>query len=232
MEIKKNHFINSSKEKYCQLCGKSIEPNRINHKYIIKDLGEIFNLEKGIFFTLKKVLMNPGSVIKEYLYRNRQIITKPFAFFIFCLAVKLLFENWFNENNNLENIHPDLYYFLINNPLINYIFFLFFVSLWLKLFFRSSGLNIYEIIVLSCYTLGMIFLIDSFTYPIDYLVKVDNKILDDLPALAYYIYAIGSFFKTEKFLKYPKALIVFYLGAFSYGIIMVGVEFLIKALNT
>lgn len=60
---------------------------RLTFRKIAEDVLEVVNLEKGIPYTFKRLIADPGSAIREYLFENRQRMTKPFPLLVLLVAV-------------------------------------------------------------------------------------------------------------------------------------------------
>lgn len=67
---------------YCAQCGQPAQVRRINGRYIIDELRNIFFLEKGIFYTIKELLIRPGKNIRKFLLHDRHRLVKPIVFII------------------------------------------------------------------------------------------------------------------------------------------------------
>ncbi len=62
-------------------------PERISVKHIIVVLLNVFNLEKGLGFTLKGLLLQPHAVVKEYLFHDRRRLVHPLRFLLLSTAI-------------------------------------------------------------------------------------------------------------------------------------------------
>ena len=58
---------------YCSNCGRPSEVQRINSRYLISEIGQILNLEKGILFTIRELLIRPGHNIQQFIVADRQV---------------------------------------------------------------------------------------------------------------------------------------------------------------
>ena len=66
------------------------KPKRITWGYIFESFLNIFNLEKGLLYTLQGLLLKPGQTIRVYLFEDREKLMKPFAFFILTSTLAVL----------------------------------------------------------------------------------------------------------------------------------------------
>lgn len=56
--------------------------DRVTFNYIGRLILEQFNLERGIGYTLKGLLLRPGKVLHEYLFENRTRMVRPLPFLL------------------------------------------------------------------------------------------------------------------------------------------------------
>ncbi len=68
---------------FCPQCGQSSHTEKIDAAYFLHDIPHsIFHLDKGFFYTLKKLLINPGFALRDYLEGKRVQHFRPFAFVV------------------------------------------------------------------------------------------------------------------------------------------------------
>jgi hypothetical protein len=60
---------------------------RLSFRKIAEDALEVVNLERGIPYTFKRLVVDPGGAIQEYLFENRQRMAKPFPLLVLLVAV-------------------------------------------------------------------------------------------------------------------------------------------------
>ena len=84
---------------FCSNCGGKIVKERITFK---KLLSEVFNVVFGwdskFFLTLKKMLISPHIVLKDYIDGVRKRYVNPFAYLAIGAALSLLIFNFFSED--------------------------------------------------------------------------------------------------------------------------------------
>lgn len=76
-------------------------PDRITMKTIGLGVLEIFNLERGLLFTLWALLVTPGTAIRAYLEEDRTRLVPPFRFLILAVAVGTFFTVQYFDRNGL-----------------------------------------------------------------------------------------------------------------------------------
>lgn len=167
MEICKNCNEHISGN-YCSNCGSPIVLKRIDKKYIIQEVSSVLLFEKGILHTIKELAIRPGKSIKEFLTENRHRLIKPIIFIIITSLIYTLVNNIFNfeqgyinyEGQVQSNITTIFQWISSNYGYANIIMAVF-IALWLKLFFRKSPYNFFEVLILLCFLIGMGMLIFS-----------------------------------------------------------------------
>ncbi|GAB2497976.1 DUF3667 domain-containing protein [Algoriphagus taiwanensis] len=162
---------NLVEENFCGNCGQSIKISRINFSGFINDLSDsVFQVNRGLFFTIWELIVRPGIAIKNFLQGKRKPYFKPFAFllttstFYFLLAeftdqstwLDSFYSGWIsgasdlNQESNAEKV---LSWFVYNFR-ISTLFLLPVYSFACFLSFRKFGFNFLEFIVINCYVSG------------------------------------------------------------------------------
>ena len=68
----------------CMHCGEILYPKRITVARILRDIPDVFfDLEQGLFYTIRTFLFNPGIQIKRYFAGDRSRHYKPLKFILF-----------------------------------------------------------------------------------------------------------------------------------------------------
>ena len=227
---------------YCSNCGRPALLKRINGRYVMHELGDFFVANKGMIYTVKNLLIRPGDSVRRYLTEDRSQFVKPITFaiitsLIYTLVCHLLHIEAANfqmqQSNEIEL--PSLNRFI--NWMIDYqgyfsLLIGFFIAFWLKLFFRKSGYNLYEIFVFLCYITGIPSLIFSVILTFQVLVHQNFIPISAFIALIYQIWATGQFFNKRKVTSYIKALFSYVLALFVLSIsattVIVFIDIIIK----
>ena len=82
---------------FCSNCGQKVIEERYTLKKIFGDLiANIFNLEKGFFFTFKKLFTVPEEVIDGYLNGQTKKYYNPIRFFLIWISLQVLIMVSFN----------------------------------------------------------------------------------------------------------------------------------------
>jgi hypothetical protein len=100
-----------------------------------------------------------------------------------------------------------------------------FIALWTKLFFRKYKLNIFEILILLCFAIGMGMLIYAVFAIIEGLTHFKVMQIAGIVGFVYTTWAIGEFYEKGKVINYVKALSAYILGmlTFSLTAIIIGI---------
>jgi hypothetical protein len=68
--------------KYCNQCGQLFVAKRITFSSIRHEVFHFFtHMDKGILFTLKKLITSPGAMQRDYIHGDRFKRQKPFSTF-------------------------------------------------------------------------------------------------------------------------------------------------------
>ncbi len=224
-------------QKFCPNCGNPRELQRINWQYVLSEFSNVFNLEKGIFYTLKEVILRPGSAVKKFLFEDRKRFVKPMVFIILCSIFFTFIKHTFNFDspNILTNSYNwqkstlgNIIFVILDNTGYSTIVMAFFIALWIKVFFRKADYNYYEIYTLLCYVMGIAILIngifgileDVFNFPV-FQVGVNL-------GLIYISWGIARFFDKNKIVNYFKGIISVVLGMIVFIAFIGGIKRLIE----
>jgi hypothetical protein len=68
--------------KYCSACGQTYDVRRITLQHILQEVAHTFtHVDHGFLFTLKELLIHPGTMQKRYLAGERKEYQKFFSMF-------------------------------------------------------------------------------------------------------------------------------------------------------
>ena len=80
---------------YCTDCGRPRKLKRIDRQYILTEVGSVINFDKGIFYTVRELLLRPGLSIQKFIEKDRNRLVKPIVFVIVCSLVFTFIQKWF-----------------------------------------------------------------------------------------------------------------------------------------
>ena len=215
---------------YCGNCGRPKELRRINWKYILQEVGSVLFLEKGIFFTIKELLLRPGKSIREFLTEDRHRLIKPIIFII----VTSLIYTVSNQILGFEEAYigyqgiPDskttkIFEWISANYGYANIIMAIFIAGWLKLFFRKFPYNYFETLILLFFLMGMGMLLLALFGIVESILKRPIMDVASIILFIYIVWGIGQFYK-GKFASYFKAFSAYVLGFlfFSFAALLIG----------
>lgn len=88
---------------FCTNCGQSTKVDRINLLNFLGELSDsVFQINKGLFYTMKALFVSPGNSIKEYLNGKRKNHFKPVAY-LFTLSTIYFLLSQFVESETILN---------------------------------------------------------------------------------------------------------------------------------
>ncbi|MEM9548444.1 MAG: DUF3667 domain-containing protein [Bacteroidota bacterium] len=206
------------------------EVKRIDGNYIISEVRSVLNFDKGIFFTIRELLIRPGKNIRTFIHKDRKRLVKPIVYIIICSLTYTLFQQTLNFEDGYINYSFGndtsilIFNWISNNYGYANILVSVFIALWIKLFFLRSGYNIFEILTLLCYVVGTGMLLFAFFGSVDKLIPF--AIIDKgyLIGVLYIGWGIGQFFKGNKILNGFKGLICYFVGltSFTLTVLIIG----------
>ena len=212
-------------DKYCSNCGQPKLLKRVDGHYLAHEIQHILHFEKGIFYTVKELLIRPGKNVREFIADNRDRLVKPVAFIVITSliysTINHLFhvEEGFVSYKGLENsaIGKIMAWVEGHYGYANIIMGVF-IALWVKLFFKKYNYNFFEILILLCFVMGIGMLIVSVFTIAEALVKVKMMKASAFIWMSYCTWAIAQFFSGRKVSDYVKSLFAYILGMLSASI--------------
>lgn len=221
-------------QKYCPHCGHPTQLKRIDGHYLIHEIEHILHLEKGILFTIRALIINPGQEIRDYISDNRSKLVKPVIFIIVTSLFYSIISHFFHVGempvNNDEIKHSTTLAFIKliegHYGYANIIMGVF-IALWIKLIFRKFGYNLFEILVLLCFTMGMGMLIFALFTLVQGLIKIELIQVGSIIAYIYCARMIAEFFGKKDAINYLKALLAYILGMITFYVLVFALGYLI-----
>lgn len=202
---------NVVKGNFCNQCGQSIKISRINLSHLIEELElNLFHIHKGMFFTVKELLIRPGYTIKAYLNGKRVQYIKPFAFLLIWGSLYGLVMHFFNvypdsEMNKQDNPFFDnnvIYNWYYTHYSIIQLFIIPFYALSSYVLYQKRNYNYIEHLVIHSYTDGMKVIISLLFYPLFYYTHSKYVYSTSIICLYFYnTYVLAEIFKTSSWFK-------------------------------
>lgn len=231
---------NSFTGNFCNVCGQKAHIQRINRSYIVNEISNIFQVNRGLFYTIKELAIRPGHAIREFLEGKRSLHFKPLAFLLITSAFYVLIKQLTDENAALEGLFSGMSEGMKegakvkNSPITQWLSknFTYANLLLLPLFSLASFIaiskskyNYYEHLIINLYIAGQQMLIYSclsFTY-----LFTKGSYFELIPIIASILYLFWVF--TQLFeLKKLKSKILQLLAVYIlYMILMIPTSMLV-----
>jgi len=217
--------------KYCSDCGLPLQLKRVDAHYIVHEIEHVLHFEKGIFYTIKELLIAPGQSIQQFITENRNRLVKPIFFVIVTSLIYTLINHFFHIEKGYVEVESSQINSTANHinqwvqehyGYANLIMGLF-IAVWIKLFFRKFDYNFFEILILLCFIMGMGMLIFTIFAIIQGITHFNLMAVAGVIGIIYCTWAIGQFFG-KKPIDYFKAFAAYILGmiCFSVAIMAIG----------
>jgi len=225
---------------FCSNCGQPATLRRIDGRYIIHEIKEILCGNRGFVYTIKKMLTTPGESVRSFLAKDRYRFVKPITFVIITSLIYALINHFFRisvEDLGLsgEEVSPTtiliFHWMTFEYPGYATMLTGLYMAFWIKLFFRKSGYNLFEVFILMCFISGVSALFMSVVTPFQGLSQLNIIQLSSVVLIIYFMWAVGQFFGEKKIKNYVKALIAYILGVLVLSILIVFVGTLIDVLK-
>lgn len=228
---------------FCSKCGNPKTLKRINGSYILREIISVLNFDKGIFYTIKELLVRPGENVQKFIHNDRNRLVKPIIFVIVCSLIYtiaqqfLMFEDGYVSAGGFgDSAVTSIYEWTQKNYGYANILMATFIAFWIKLFFKKYDYNYFEIIILLCFVMGIGMLIYTTFGIIESISQFKILQVGGIIAFIYTSWAIGQFFDKYKKVNYLKALVAYFLGMITFFILAVilgiGIDLISKNLGS
>ena len=184
---------------FCSSCGQSFHPARLTLKSLVFEAFHFFtHLDHGFPYTLKRLLIAPGTMQREYIDGYRAKYQKPFSMFFLCATIAALTLYWVSL---LLASYPvptvpaffNKYWVILQTLLLPL------VALITYLLFYRSKLNYGEILIFHLYLLSFLFIQISMIQPLRFIFPNLNTRYIELPVMMFYsLLTHVNFFTTYK----------------------------------
>lgn len=208
---------------YCSNCGQPAKLKRIDAHYIKLEIEKVLNFDKGIFYTIKELLIKPGENVREFFTKNRSRLVKPIIFIIVTSLIYTLVNHYFhieeqyvNFNETKTSTTGSIMKWIQENYGYANILMGIFIAFFIKIFFRKSSYNFYEILILLCFVMGIGMLILTLFSLIQALTHFDLMQIAGILFMVYATFAIADFFDKRKVKNYLKSFIAYMLGMITF----------------
>ena len=235
---------NNFEGNFCNNCGQKSDVQKVNFNYFINEISNsFFQVDRGIFYTIKELSIRPGKSIRDYLKGKRKPHYKPLAFALVTTTIYVVLSHFIDEKTFLgealtgafdgiiEKVNsPDIqnaFNWLFNN--ITYVLLLLIpvFSFSSYLIFKKSNYNYFEHLILNLYIAGMQSIIYIFFSLFAFLLKIEKDTAEILPLIFSILYLFWTY---NKFFDKKKAFITILLSLFTYTLYILMVFLIIIGL--
>ncbi len=212
-----------SESKYCPDCGQSMLVKRLSLPELLHEAFHFFtHVEHGFLYTLKGLVLSPGTVQKQYVEGFRAKHQKPFSMFFLSATLSALMYYWIYTAviTYLHTGSAEEAEFFHKHFVLLHVCLLPLYALITYLCFKKGGFNYGEIAVYQLYTFSFIFLLIAFIQ----LFKFINPHLEtryiELPCVMAYILATNLRFfaglkrNTVILLSLLSVILIFFTASF------------------
>lgn len=223
---------------YCAHCGQRATIHKVTFRETFKDLANsLFSANGPLWKTFKLLIINPGTLFREYLAGKRKRFYKPVAFFVLVSVLYLLIRSLIDYDpfqNNALTVKDETQRQLLtearNFMLLNidkFLFvFVFSLGLMMKLFFFRLY-SLAEYLTVSFYLVGVYMLFTTINMFYIQFINPKFQFLAMLAMLCYFCYAMISYIQKRKLWVIFKSIIVFFVGLMIYGFTAFGISILL-----
>ena len=204
--------------KFCPDCGQPTNLKRIDGHYIIHEIEHVLHFERGILYTVRELITNPGQNIRNYLSENRSRLVKPIIFIILTSLIYTLISHFFHIEEEYVN------YKGLEKSSIGTIL------KWIQGNYGYASI-LTGIFIMLCFVQGISMLIFAVFALGEGLLHFKLLSVAGIFGLIYLVWAIGNFFEAKKIGNYFKALISILLGTITFYIIIFAIGITIDVLT-
>lgn len=174
--------------RYCSKCGQDAHTERISYHTIIHEIEHgIIHIDKGIFFTIKELILKPGITIKNYLAGKRISHFKPFAFLFIMATIYAVVAKYSNSGtvfndidikaeDDADMIISEAFEWIKDHYAYTIVFLLPFTALSTYIVFRKNDYNFFEHLVINAYTTGVKTFINILFLPLSFVFKSEKSV--------------------------------------------------------
>jgi hypothetical protein len=213
---------------YCPNCGQPVYLKRIDGHYITHEIEHILHFEKGIFYTIRELLLQPGDSVRHFLSENRSRLVKPIIFIVVTSLIYTLINHFFHIEDGYVKLDEAqksttgiIFKWIQDHYGYSNMIMGAFIAFWTKVFFNKYNYNFFETLILLCFVMGMGMLFFSVFAIFQGLTHIDLMPVAGVLGIAYLTWAIGQFFDKKKAISYVKGFASYILGMISFMLIVI-----------
>ena len=233
---------NPVNDRFCGNCGQPVQLKRVDGHYVLHEIQHILHIEKGFPYTIKELLIRPGKIVREFITHNRSRLVKPILFMIVTSLIYTLISKFFHVEGvglNLPEVRHSaigaIFHWIDGHYGYANIMMGVFIALFLKLFYRKRGYNLFELLILLCFVMGMGMLISAVFALVEGLTGLHLATVSSFIGMIYCTWAIAQFFGKVSLISYLKSVLSYIAGANAFYLVAVlvgvAVDLIYRALH-
>ena len=200
-------------DNFCSKCGLPYHVKRISMWGLVHDIFHLFtHLDKGFGYTLKRLLISPGHMQREYIEGDRSRHQKPFSMFLICASLAAFCRYWI--------LQVLIKYYHVGNVAeatffheYTFIFFSLFLPIHVLIIyflFLKAGYNYAEIGVFSLYSFAFFLVVATVISMFKFIFPTMDTAYVEFPFLLIYntISFINFFNKQRKWVVALKSILI------------------------
>ncbi|MDH3708966.1 MAG: DUF3667 domain-containing protein [Cyclobacteriaceae bacterium] len=238
---------------FCANCGQKLHVSRLTLKQFGRDIMDrVLGLEGMLPRTMKGLFTNPGSVIREYVEGNRKKYVNPVSYYFVMFGIYLLLLTMLNidladmvdakgiqdsmtgavGNGEVSSEQAEMQAAIQKQAFKNIQFLGMlqfpFIAMFATIFFRKSGYNFMENIILPFYAYGHLVILNITAALVFKATGYYNIAIGFIVSVGYLTWTAITFYKpNNKFLGGLKMVLVFLLSYIGFMILMALVGFVV-----
>lgn len=216
---------------FCSHCGQKVIGERFTFRKIFDNLiTAVFNIDRGILYTIKDLTIRPGTVANDYLNGKTKAYFNPFSFLIIAITATVLLTNLTGlyttelEQLNEQNFAGKSEEYIetqktIQHYIGRFLNLLIFttlpgISILSYYTFRKKGLLLAEHFVVNCFFYGYIILAGILFIPIQLLFTsaTFDFVLGLVIGTVYLTWVYKNWFGYPTLAAFLRAFVVYCLG--------------------
>lgn len=205
---------------------------RLTFRNYLASIFEAFNLERGGIYTLKRLFINPGKMVRAYISTGRYSFTPPFRLLLVTTTLVILVISYSNMGQQYVNhftMDPEQAKVLENlKGLENFANLFLWVYIPIGAFFtwlfnRKSGINYTENLVFQTYFFCITNII-SLLFALDHLISLAVLLfLASLGTVMYSVYSYREFFQKSTGRAIGESIAIYIIATTVYSIFLLAI---------
>lgn len=170
---------------YCNNCGQTAHTHTIDWHYVWHEIEHgVFHADKGLLYTIKELIINPGKTIRAFIEGKRITYFKPVAMVVFLATIYGFLYHYldikiatpYEAEGDAKAMQDAINNWIISHYTLVILLSIPIHSLISKLAFRKSGYNYVEHMALNSFLAGLKLTVQILILPLIYFWQKSNNI--------------------------------------------------------